>query len=50
MSNEVKRFRTGEDQQLTQRFAHRAELMQASEIRALFAVVVCQTSQLSLWR
>ena len=38
MSNEVKRFRTGEDQQLTQRFAHRAELMQASEIRALFAV------------
>ena len=38
MSNEVTRFRTGEDQQLTQRFAHRAELMQASEIRALFAV------------
>ena len=38
MSNEVTRFRTGEDQQLTQRFAHRAELMHASEIRALFAV------------
>ena len=38
MSNEVTRFRTGEDQLLTQRFAHRAELMQASEIRALFAV------------
>ena len=38
MSNEVTRFRTGEDQQLAQRFAHRAELMQASEIRALFAV------------
>ena len=38
MSNEVTRFRTGEDQQLTQRFAHRAELMQASEIRAIFAV------------
>ena len=38
MSNEVTRFRTGEDQQLTQRFAHRAELMQESEIRALFAV------------
>ena len=38
MSNEVARFRTGEDQELTQRFAHRAELMHASEIRALFAV------------
>ena len=38
MSNEITRFRTGEDQQLPQRFAHRAELMHASEIRALFAV------------
>ena len=38
MSKEVTRFRTGEDLELTQRFAHRAELMQASEIRALFAV------------
>ena len=38
MSSEVARFRTGADQELTQRFAHRAELMQASEIRALFAV------------
>ncbi len=38
MSNEITRFRTGADQELNKRFANRAALMQASEIRALFAV------------
>jgi len=38
MATEITRFRTGADQELNQRFANRASLMQASEIRALFAV------------
>jgi 2-aminoadipate transaminase len=38
MATEITRFRTGVDQELNQRFANRASLMQASEIRALFAV------------
>jgi len=38
MATEITRFRTGADQELYQRFANRASLMQASEIRALFAV------------
>jgi DNA-binding transcriptional MocR family regulator len=38
MSSEITRFHTGPDQQLTERFATRAALMHASEIRSLFAV------------
>ena len=38
MSSEITRFHTGPDQQLAERFANRASLMQASEIRSLFAV------------
>ena len=38
MSSEITRFHTGPDQQLTERFANRAALMHASEIRSLFAV------------
>ena len=36
--NEITRFHTGSTQDLDRRFAHRASLMQPSEIRALFAV------------
>jgi DNA-binding transcriptional MocR family regulator len=38
MSSEITRFHTGPEQQLTERFANRAALMHASEIRSLFAV------------
>jgi 2-aminoadipate transaminase len=38
MSSEITRFHTGPDQQLAERFANRAALMHASEIRSLFAV------------
>jgi len=38
MSSEITRFHTGPDQQLSERFANRAALMHASEIRSLFAV------------
>jgi DNA-binding transcriptional MocR family regulator len=38
MSSEITRFHTGPDQLLTERFANRASLMHASEIRSLFAV------------
>ena len=38
MSSEITRFHTGPDQQLSERFANRAALMHASEIKSLFAV------------
>ncbi len=38
MSNDVTRIHTGEIQNLTDRFAHRAAMMKPSEIRSLFAV------------
>ena len=38
MSNDVTRIHTGETQNLTDRFAHRAAMMKPSEIRSLFAV------------
>lgn len=38
MSNEITRIHTGEVQNLTDRFAHRAAMMKPSEIRSLFAV------------
>ena len=38
MSNDVTRIHTGEIQNLTERFAHRAAMMKPSEIRSLFAV------------
>lgn len=38
MSNEITRIHTGEIQDLTDRFAHRAAMMKPSEIRSLFAV------------
>jgi DNA-binding transcriptional MocR family regulator len=38
MGNDVTRIHTGEIQNLTDRFAHRAAMMKPSEIRSLFAV------------
>jgi DNA-binding transcriptional MocR family regulator len=38
MSNDITRIHTGEIQNLTDRFAHRAAMMKPSEIRSLFAV------------
>ena len=38
MSNDITRIHTGELQDLTDRFAHRAAMMRPSEIRSLFAV------------
>ncbi len=38
MSNDITRIHTGEVQNLTDRFAHRAAMMKPSEIRSLFAV------------
>ena len=38
MSGDLTRIHTGAPQNLTQRFAHRAEMMKPSEIRSLFAV------------
>jgi DNA-binding transcriptional MocR family regulator len=38
MSNDITRIHTGEIQDLTGRFAHRAAMMKPSEIRSLFAV------------
>ena len=38
MSNDITRIHTGEIQDLTDRFAHRAAMMKPSEIRSLFAV------------
>jgi 2-aminoadipate transaminase len=38
MSKDITRIHTGEIQNLTDRFAHRAAMMKPSEIRALFAV------------
>ena len=38
MSNDITRIHTGELQDLTDRFAHRAAMMKPSEIRSLFAV------------
>ncbi len=38
MSSEITRIHTGAPENLQERFAHRAQFMQPSEIRALFAV------------
>ena len=38
MSNDITRIHTGQTQNLTDRFAHRAAMMKPSEIRSLFAV------------
>jgi DNA-binding transcriptional MocR family regulator len=38
MGNDITRIHTGDIQNLTERFAHRAAMMKPSEIRSLFAV------------